>query len=246
MPAGSISAADCGLGSRSPQPTLALHRDRRGRQRSPSAECQSLDVPVLRLVFRPIDAGGSRCILEEEAPSHGAIPVASVRRPPCSPWWNPRCTERLPRTRGGGPYSRTAGGSVRLPRTRGGGPYWILWFILSVEASPHTRGWTEVLRADDRKSNGFPAHAGTDPPGGTPKITLTRLPRTRGDGPLSSARYSKAAVSDRGFRSPQRLLFISERSLATSQSSGSARHRISARSLSTSACSSAMSWLSVP
>ena len=35
MPAGSISAADCGSGSRSPQPTLALHRDRRGHRRAP-------------------------------------------------------------------------------------------------------------------------------------------------------------------------------------------------------------------
>ena len=50
-------------------------------------------------------------------------------------------------------------------------------------ASPHTRGWTHVLRCRGRFVRGFPAHAGMDPDGPRLDMFARRLPRTRGDGP---------------------------------------------------------------
>ena len=73
----------------------------------------------------------------------------------------------------------------RLPRTRGDGPLVFgagefFWW-----ASPHTRGWTHVGGGVIRLVSGFPAHAGMDPSPSDLRSRLTRLPRTRGDGPLA-------------------------------------------------------------
>ena len=70
-----------------------------------------------------------------------------------------------------------------LPRTRGDGPGSIQWTVLSGEASPHTRGWTQPVEESLRRREGFPAHAGMDPKPDPHPLVLRRLPRTRGDGP---------------------------------------------------------------
>ena len=72
----------------------------------------------------------------------------------------------------------------RLPRTRGDGPRRQRRRWASCEASPHTRGWTHDLHVGVVLPLGFPAHAGMDPKPTIPGVEETRLPRTRGDGPL--------------------------------------------------------------
>ena len=73
----------------------------------------------------------------------------------------------FPRTRGDGPDAKCPGGSGEM-------------------VSPHTRGWTLVLRDGVRRQRGFPAHAGMDPRPTATRSIGSRFPRTRGDGPPSS------------------------------------------------------------
>ena len=73
--------------------------------------------------------------------------------------------------------------SRRLPRTRGDGPAGAQAAEHGRPASPHTRGWTLGRRRNDRRDQGFPAHAGMDPERYPSDPPNPRLPRTRGDGP---------------------------------------------------------------
>ena len=75
----------------------------------------------------------------------------------------------------------------RLPRTRGDGPGEIAASRTFNAASPHTRGWTLAAVRIEPAPAGFPAHAGMDRPFRLRDSLLTRLPRTRGDGPLPGA-----------------------------------------------------------
>ena len=70
-----------------------------------------------------------------------------------------------------------------LPRTRGDGPDLFLIRVPLGVASPHTRGWTFLMRRKPPTVSGFPAHAGMDPAKPTGGTVTTGLPRTRGDGP---------------------------------------------------------------
>ena len=81
-----------------------------------------------------------------------------------------------------------------LPRTRGDGPFISAPARTRSRASPHTRGWTRLQAAAERGSTGFPAHAGMDRAGRWMENRRSRLPRTRGDGPVS--------VVGRGFDAP--------------------------------------------
>ena len=102
------------------------------------------------------------------------------------------------------PRPRAHGRPTRLPRTRGDGPTPSNPNARGSRASPHTRGWTPVgaaaadrlrgfpahagmdreARRGPRRAAGFPAHAGMDPRTARDRRGCTRLPRTRGDGPL--------------------------------------------------------------
>ena len=75
--------------------------------------------------------------------------------------------------------------SSRLPRPRGDGPLSGEVQRLGTEAPPPTRGWTRRLAAGDRDRRGSPAHAGMDRTRTENVDALRRLPRPRGDGPLS-------------------------------------------------------------
>ena len=91
--------------------------------------------------------------------------------------------ERLPRTRGDGPLLAAAGGG-------------------GTTASPHTRGWTLDTLTGELQTHGFPAHAGMDPTGRAATRHRSRLPRTRGDGPLHQrrpSRYPRASPHTRGW-----------------------------------------------
>ena len=75
----------------------------------------------------------------------------------------------------------------RLPRTRGDGPSIDHPRRAPVLASPHTRGWTRGGGPRAPLWQGFPAHAGMDPPQPAEAAESQRLPRTRGDGPFDVA-----------------------------------------------------------
>ena len=57
--------------------------------------------------------------------------------------------------------------------------------VLMEVASPHTRGWTASNPVTGSALLGFPAHAGMDPAASPAPSGRRRLPRTRGDGPLT-------------------------------------------------------------
>ena len=74
----------------------------------------------------------------------------------------------------------------RLPRTRGDGPWPYLASRQIPVASPHTRGWTPRVVEGVADRGGFPAHAGMDPRRRPRRLAAARLPRTRGDGPTAA------------------------------------------------------------
>ena len=74
-----------------------------------------------------------------------------------------------------------------LPRTRGDGPVGDQVAVLLSTASPHPRGWTPAGRRAERAPEGFPAPAGMDRREGAELLRSAGLPRTRGDGPVSSS-----------------------------------------------------------
>ena len=76
-------------------------------------------------------------------------------------------------------------GTRGLPRTRGDGPRRRIVVSGTNQASPHPRGWTLKNAAGGRVRPGFPAPAGMDPSSNIRSRPSTRLPRTRGDGPVS-------------------------------------------------------------
>ena len=55
------------------------------------------------------------------------------------------------------------GAALRVPRTRGDGPHGQSVDPEITTGSPHTRGWTAVVRTGGDTWVGFPAHAGMDP-----------------------------------------------------------------------------------
>ena len=94
-----------------------------------------------------------------------------------------------------------------LPRTRGDGPCVGAGVDCTLEAPPHTRGWTLRPVRGRHRGIGSPAHAGMDPTASTAAAAPTRLPRTRGDGPLSvdgDGRQLKAPPHTRGWTRARR------------------------------------------
>ena len=132
-------------------------------------------------------------------PAHAGMDP-SLRRSAFRRW-------RLPRTRGDGPrpnrrqgrgkagfpahagmdpvHGVAADPMRRLPRTRGDGPNRTWFRGDGTWASPHTRGWTLVRSLQRGIEEGFPAHAGMDPSTAGRPSACSRLPRTRGDGPVT-------------------------------------------------------------
>ena len=83
----------------------------------------------------------------------------------------------------------------RLPRTRGDGPFPQSAAFGTIQASPHTRGWTRIGPEPSGAAVGFPAHAGMDPDERTRERAEPRLPRTRGDGPSRTRRRSRRSAA---------------------------------------------------
>ena len=109
----------------------------------------------------PHTRGWTRAIRLAGSPARG-FPAHAGMDPPR--WWRASRRRRLPRTRGDGPPLDGAQ-------------------ICDSTASPHTRGWTLRMAMDLNEQGGFPAHAGMDPRSTRPTAPVSRLPRTRGDGP---------------------------------------------------------------
>ena len=90
----------------------------------------------------------------------------------------------------------------RLPRLRGDGPWQALDADGVVQVAPPTRGWTPVGAVSAISFQGCPAYAGMDPEIPQHSLYLIRLPRLRGDGPLSGrscVRARKVAPPTRGW-----------------------------------------------
>ena len=79
-----------------------------------------------------------------------------------------------------------------LPRTRGDGPRELTQCSGAVAAPPHPREWTRVTLAQLIEMAGSPAPAGMDPGRCSTAPPPSRLPRTRGDGPLYCEGYALA------------------------------------------------------
>ena len=77
---------------------------------------------------------------------------------------------------------------TRVPRTRGDGPLAFPMGAIALGGSPHTRGWTRRDPGPHVIGGGFPAHAGMDPRWAGGRAGGTRVPRTRGDGPVRQVR----------------------------------------------------------
>ena len=75
----------------------------------------------------------------------------------------------------------------RLPRLRGDGPPTKGIALAYIEAAPPTRGWTLQEARPSHHGAGCPAYAGMDRREAGAGPGATRLPRLRGDGPLTSA-----------------------------------------------------------
>ena len=83
---------------------------------------------------------------------------------------------------------RKADGMLRLPRARGDRPQPKLCASSLMPASPCPRGSTVTGAAQGATPEGFPVPAGIDPIGGCTRRSPPRLPRARGDRPVSSLR----------------------------------------------------------
>ena len=124
--------------------------------------------------------------------SHGT-PCSSAAAPHARGWtlcygeadgFNTGCPARA----GMDPRRGTPATSTRwLPRTRGDGPQYATQDFFSDMAAAHARGWTWPLQLDDDQRRGCPARAGVNPGRPRPGRGSTRLPRTRGDGPIPCA-----------------------------------------------------------
>ncbi len=89
--------------------------------------------------------------------------------------------QRSPRTRPG-----------RFPRTRGDGPASCPPGASNRRVPPHPRGWSLVRQPGPHRPPGSPAPAGMVLGRGGGQARYRRFPRTRGDGPSSSRRVSRA------------------------------------------------------
>ena len=89
-----------------------------------------------------------------------------------------------------------------LPRLRGDGPIAKEFHDVGYPAAPPTRGWTRYPFYVATTAPGCPAYAGMDPVSRQLLRSEKRLPRLRGDGPLSTvirARNGPAAPPTRGW-----------------------------------------------
>ena len=135
-----------------------------------------------------------------DGPSSRAARTASFRVSPPTRGWT-LCEVALSSIHSGfpahagmdptGPVGRAA--RRWFPRPRGDGPRGITTGGGGLTVSPPTRGWTLIHTPLGVFPDGFPAHAGMDPPRAAPPCARRRFPRPRGDGPATASRLSPRA-----------------------------------------------------
>ena len=134
-----------------------------------------------------------------------ALPAASPRSRGWTRRRSPagRSRDGFPALAGMDPWQvDTAASRWRLPRARGDGPSLGQVHDRVRRASPRSRGWTSPARDASKSASGFPALAGMDPSSGGSSGPATRLPRARGDGPLTGPGESageRASPRSRGW-----------------------------------------------
>ena len=125
-----------------------------------------------------------------DGPKIGAKAAAIIQVSPPTRGWtcsripSPAAWRGFPAHAGmdpGIPWSSTA--TWRFPRPRGDGPGYGEWSDTGTMVSPPTRGWTVLPAARRDPADGFPAHAGMDPPSTSFIARHDWFPRPRGDGP---------------------------------------------------------------
>ena len=106
-----------------------------------------------------------------------------------------RASDRAsPASAGMDPRQKKADGKrYRLPRERGDGPPMGDRRAPGSEPPPRARGWTHLMRQQPQEPRASPASAGMDPGDPGPAGGSLRLPRERGDGPISG--FPSASVS---------------------------------------------------
>ena len=125
---------------------------------------------------------------------HSTSPVPQrFRSPPPTRGWAlhtddaPDLYRVSPAHAGMGPGATASAPTLtRLPRPRGDGPMSAGLPSWRTAAPPPTLGWARVRRHRHRLGHGSPAHAGMGPRNPRPNPQVDRLPRPRGDGPVSS------------------------------------------------------------
>ena len=156
-------------------------------RRIPRAVCQPQRLPRTR-GDGPGDTSCSAVRISAPPHARGWTPLPEFRRSPAA---------GSPARAGMDPRRRNRRSSGRgLPRTRGDGPPRGAKWERDPAAPPHARGWTLSHARDDAAGSGSPARAGMDRAPLRARGRRRRLPRTRGDGPLS------VFVEGDGFEAP--------------------------------------------
>ncbi len=145
-------------------------------------------------LVNPVNSSSEPC---PRTRGDGPVKAAVVRRerraPPHTRGWTP--VKRAPVTSALGSPAHAGmdptrvtlfRSTARLPRTRGDGPGLLAPGQWNASAPPHTRGWTPHVLGAALAEVGSPAHAGMDPQALPTRRRESRLPRTRGDGPLTT------------------------------------------------------------
>ncbi len=128
-----------------------------------------------------------------DGPSIHADKAFFIRAPPLARGWSPRsqsgraCASRSPARAGMVPIrTGTRSRPWTLPRSRGDGPFFALKAPPPVAAPPLARGWSTATHRRARWVQRSPARAGMVPRSCADAALREALPRSRGDGPLSS------------------------------------------------------------
>ncbi len=146
-------------------------------------------------------------------PTRNSPPAALKAAPPLARGWTPAQDTTSPSPSGS---PARAGMDPRcpgcrspcngLPRSRGDGPECVQFAEVSPTAPPLARGWTLRHGAAGQRSDGSPARAGMDPDVGRLIRWKDRLPRSRGDGPITPPALTsplEAPPLARGWTRPQ-------------------------------------------
>ena len=135
--------------------------------------------PVRSILLSPLHATDGRRGRDD---ARGAVPAASPHTKSTGSGCGTQCPSQPVRNRKSRTISKLqpTPAETGMKRRRG-------WEAPRKDGrAPQQRGWTRVRAPARTWERGFPAHAGMDPCMSRSTGTCSRLPRTRGDGPVRS------------------------------------------------------------